>query len=206
MAEITKRAKLKFPDARERNLVLLKIEPKVYVWKTEGGTDWDGVQYLEESTAISQLRVTIDHDPAYVGVDLTVTSPDPTPAQRAAEKIREGISEDLETTEVPFVAWLYDNRIEKCINEETNIDPLVDHLQTLLAYLFRRRPAFAKAIFPVTEQGAPRDLTMDGLLLNVIQALEKTTGQKWENLTRLLMEPVSVISMASKLPPGGKVQ
>jgi hypothetical protein len=194
-AKAVKKAKLIFPDKREDNLVLLQVEPKVLRWETDGGREWDGVDYLDEATAIASIRVLVERDPAYVGVDLTVLSMDPTPAERAAGVI----GFEFGMTEVP--------RVAEIIAKETNIDGLTEHISTLIAYLFRHRPAFAKALFPVTEAGAPRDMVLDGLLLNVIQAMEKSTGQTFGNLTKILLEPVSVIQMASKLPPGGgKIQ
>jgi len=41
----------------------------------------------------------------------------------------------------------------------------------------------------------PRDLVMDGLLLSVIEALQKVTREDYGNLVKILKQPVSEIAV-----------
>ena len=193
---LTKTAVLKHPDAREQKLNLFRVEAKCYRWLMDSGRPFDGIDYVNEATAISQLRVLVDGDPAYVGVDLTIHSIEPTADVRAAKRIRHAIT-GADCLDI----WDYES-VAEIIRSETNLPALMDSIQSLLAYCFKCRPAFAKALFPVTAAGAPRDLTMDGLLLAVIEALEKTSNQKFDNLTKILKAPVSQIQVAKAMPKG----
>jgi hypothetical protein len=203
-----KRAVLKFPDAREQTLFLFRPEQTVFRWAVDNGRLLDGVDYVTEADAIAQLRVLVEHDPAYVGVDLTVYSMEPSAADRAAKRITGRLFRLMDDYNDIGNPARETELVAQIISEETNIDPLMDSVQTLVAYWFKNRRAFAMALYPMTPEGAPRDLTGDGLMLAVIEAMQKTAGTTWPNLTKILMEPVSTIKMASKMPTpkGGTIQ
>jgi len=190
-----KRAVLKLPDGRERTLLLVHTDKASYVWQTPEGRVWEDLSvYADEATAIRMLRVGVDSDPALVGVDLTVYPMDPPPAERLAKRLS-----------VRYGPWK-ETEVEECakvIAEETALPELLDKTQTLLAYIFKNRLVFAMAVCPPTPGAQPRDLTMDGCLLEAIQAIEKSTGLKLDRLTSELMKPVSAI-IAPGLQKGSK--
>jgi hypothetical protein len=198
---IVNKAVLRHRNGKEQSLSLLKIESGVFRWITDELTKpWDGIDYLDRSMAIKALRVRVETDPAYVGADLTITSPDPTPAERAAAEIIKAIDANLPIADTPC------RTMAEIIDRETNLPALLDSFQTLMAYVFTRRLPFAMALFPTTAAGKPRDLVMDGLLLNAIEAIEKSTGQTFDSLRKQLEEPVSNLIVAHSLPKGAKTQ
>ena len=195
------RAIVKHADARETRLVLIQKEPTVFVWVTEDGREFDGIHYTLGNIALKAIRVCCDTDPAFVGCDLTLYPVEPPPSERAADRVVSYFEE--------FSGSSIDHdrgRMQKVIEEETNIAEISDAAQTLLAYIFLHRDAFAMALFPVKDGRRPRDLTMDGLLLNTVEALGKATKQDYTNLLTVLKEPVSDLIVAHHVPKGGPVQ
>ena len=184
------RALIKHADARETRLVLIQREPTVFVWVTEAGREFDGVHYTLKNIALKALRVAVETDPAFVGADLTIIPVEPPPSERAAKRLAETASE----------AQAAD--IARVIEDETNISAISDAVQTLMAYIFLHRDAFAMALFPVKDGRRPRDLVMDGLLLNTVEALGKATKQDYVNLLTVLKEPVSQLLVAHQVPKG----
>ena len=187
---VTQKAVLKYRDGRIQNLSLFRVEPTVQRWIIDdSGKEFSKVHYLSTHDAVKGLRVLVETDPNYVGVDLTIMAVEPPPEERAAHRI--DTDYDLLSAEA----------IARIIQEETNISEVVRTAEELLAYLFTRRAIFAKALFPVQGGMAPRDMVMDGLLLGCIEALSKTTKQEYGNLLKILKEPVSNLQVVAALPP-----
>ena len=86
---VVKRAVLKHKDGRQQEFFLFRVEEKVFRWADSNGKLWDGVDYTSENIALKGIRVSVDTDPALVGVDLTVYPVEPAPEERAAKARRE---------------------------------------------------------------------------------------------------------------------
>jgi hypothetical protein len=199
---IVKRAAFKYPDGNTIDFALVRREKGDFRWiYSADGSEVSGVVYLSESDAVRAMRVKIDHEPELVGVDLTISAVDPPPEARAATRIwRElWIRGDLEKDKSHF-EFVDLEPLADIIANETNIGPLTTAFSELMAYIFLHRARFAQALYPVTAQGAPRDLTMDGLLYTAIEAMQKSTGQDFSNLLKPLKEPVSQIVGAKAMP------
>ena len=121
--KIVKRSLLRFPDKREKTLALFQIEAHVFRWIEEpAGKPFDGIDYLTEHDGIKGLRVLVEGDPSYVGVDLTVLPVELPPDERAAKRIVMEMYGDY----VPPESIPYDvERAAGIIAEETAIDRLV---------------------------------------------------------------------------------
>jgi len=199
-----KAARIKLRDDSVRHLILIRKDKGDYRWINAVGEEFDGVAYLDEVTAMKALRLAVEVDharPEFIGADLTIDPVGPPPSRRAAEKMSAVFHRD------------WDNDPEKAVEEatelieqETRVSELLNAYQELLAYSFTRRPAFAKALFPKTPEGEPRDLVFDGLLLACIEATEKATLQDFDNLKKILKQPVSRIIGATSMPQKGPVQ
>jgi hypothetical protein len=135
-----------------------------------------------------------------VGVDLTIYPVELPPEERAAERL----------APIAYDGRMYNDtdqaEITRIIREETNITEILDAAQSMVAYAFTRRDAYARALFPVQDGRMPRDLVFDGLLLTMVEALGKATKQDYQNIVRVLKEPVSSIQVARSMPKGGTIQ
>ncbi len=202
--QLINRAVIEFQGGRSVALSLFKTEPTVFRWVAESdGSRFDSCDYVTSSDAVKGLRVLVDGDPGYVGADLTIYPVEPPPEERAARRI----VEELEIEDGYHTPNPYDiEKVAEIIRQETAIVELCEHTQTLLAYLFTRRDAFAQALFPTVHGQRPRDMVMDGLLLSAIEAMGKATRQDYANLVKILKEPVSNLIVSSRMPPGGKIQ
>lgn len=184
--QIKKRATLTHPHRPPQELHLMQIERGVFRWVTISAADRSfGPDYLTETDAIRGIRAEVESNPDMVGVDLTVFPVAPPPEVRAAKAIRDARNDVNPLFDVDMVAEI--------IRKETGIDGLLEHYQAMLAFLFQRRRAYAAALFPKVDGMEPRDITLDGLLLNCIEATEKSVGQGMDNLKAILNQPVSRI-------------
>ena len=214
MTLINKAVLKHLPSGKTQNLSLFRIEQNVYRWVDDlTGKPCDGVDYLDISMAIKALRVRVETEPNMTGIDLMVLPVAPPPEERAARRIARLYtfallkalplsSEDVAEIDPGGAV----DEVAEIIRNETGIDFLIEHTQTLLAFLFQRRLAYAKALFPTVQGQEPRDITLDGLLLQVIEAMQKATGQDYANLVKILKEPISTVKVVSALPPGAKIQ
>ena len=183
--KLVQKARLIYPDQRVQLLGLFQVEEKCLRWVVQD-TDrrFDGVDYTSKPDAVVGLRVTVEGDPALKGCDLTILEIEPGPAERAAVRIVKGfvtnpIPEDKDT-------------LAGIIQEETAIDQLREAGETLEAYLITR--------------GGQRDLALGGLMLNFLDALEKSGGVKYDAIRRALTEPPPQIIPARNMPGNKLVQ
>jgi hypothetical protein len=181
--KLIQKARLIYPDQRTQLLGLFQVETAVFRWVVQD-TDrrFDGVDYVDKPSAVVGLRVTVEGDPAFKGVDLTVLSVEPGPAERAARRIVDNYEPD--STAIDWVSGI--------IQEETAIDQLREAGETLEAYLITR--------------GGQRDLALGGLMLNFLDALEKSGGVKYDAIRRALTEPPPQIIPARNMPGNKLVQ
>jgi len=199
--QVIKKCLWRHADGQEQHFVLTKHGKADFRWiVTATGAEWDKIAYLEEADAVKKMRLFVETDPTCVGVDMTLSGVEPTPEQRAADCIDKVFNAGLTGQE-------YRERCAEIIASETNLPALTTAFSELLAYVMIHRPAFARALFPVTPQGEPRDLVLDGLLYAAIEAMQKSTGQDFGNMLKRLKEPVSQIMVAKGMPKfKGKVQ
>ena len=190
--KIAKRSLLKFPDNREKTLALFQIEAKCFRWIEEAtGKPLNGVDYLSEHDAVKGLRVLVEGDPAYVGVDMTVLPVELPPAERAAKRIV-----DLELDELNHIPEaIAVEKMANAIAEETAIDKLVEAVNLYITYRFPRL-RFPKA--------AGLDMTEGGLVLGVIEALEISMKVDLSNLKAKLTEGIEQVKVYSSIPTGPK--
>lgn len=201
MSLITKLATLKHDDGRVQNLTLVRKGKSSYQWYI-GEKRWDEADYVAPGDAIKGLRVWAETDVAAIGIDLTFYEPVPTPAQRTAKRIMADITPYLKAPGGPTS----EAELADLIEEEMHFSELLEHVQVLLAFCFQRRRAYAQALFPSKDGTTPRDVTADGLLLNCIEAVEKSAGIDLSNLTKILREPVGRIQVVTNVPtPKGPV-
>lgn len=205
---LVKRALFRYPDGREIPFSLVKREKGDFRWiYAASGEEVSGVAYLSEADAVKAMRVKVDHEPELVGVDLTILSVEDPPEVRAAQACIDKLNK-ADQCWGPDDVFLPDqdkwrDDLAAIIAAETNVSPLITSFSDLMAYVFRHRPAFAKALFPVTEQGSPRDMVLDGLLLIAIEAIKKSTKQDLGNLVAILKQPVKQIIGAKSMPKKG---
>ena len=175
-----KKARLLYPDIRVKILELFQLGETIFRWR---GSDQklDKTDYPDEDAAIIGLRVTVESDPAFKGVDLTILPLEPLPEERAATTI---FNRFLSTQ--PSV-----EELETIIRQEIAIDQLREHGGTLLAYLLTH--------------GWVRDLALGGLMLNFLDALERSGGVKYDALRKTLTELPMMFTPASQMP-GGTIQ
>jgi hypothetical protein len=201
---IVKRAAFAYPDGRKIEFALVKRERQDFRWiYAADSSEVSGVAYLSESDAVRALRVSIDHEPELVGVDLTIIAVDPPPEVRAAMVIVSRYSSGYWDVSPATITECVSEAISDIIAHETNIGPLTTAFSELMAYVFIHRAKFAQALYPVTAQGSPRDLVMDGLLFTAIEAMQKSTGQDFSNLLKPLKEPVSQVVAVKAMPKKG---
>ena len=195
--KLLQKARLVYPDQRTQLLGLFQVETAVFRWVVQD-TDrrCDGVDYVDKPSAVVGLRVTVEGDPAFKGCDLTVKEIEPSPEERAAllmaqMAVREvGRAENLEDLCDRIEAL--QPTIALIIQEETGLSELLEHANTILAYLITR--------------GGHRDLSLGGLMLNLLGALEKTSGVKYDALRKALTEPPPMITPARNMPGNNLVQ
>ena len=196
-----KRATLKREPAATVELLLVRHEPRVFRWHAAHGVPFDNVDYVAEVDALKALRVLVESSPEYVGVDLTIHSVTPPPEERAAEKITNYINEHGNPGPLGPNNWTPPgDRIASIIRSETGITELIEQAEVLVAFLFQRRRAYARALFPAPAGEEPRDLTLDGLLLELIEALQTATQNDYGNLVKILKEPVGNIKVVAAMP------
>lgn len=185
-------------EGKERTLLLFRLAEKQFRWQTESGDLWEPCQetYVDWETAVKQIRVAVDTDPKLVGAKLWIKPMEPPAEVRAAVKIAERYS--LGAKGPRRDAAVED--IAKVIRETTNIGDLVEHFNNLIAYCFKCRIQFAMGVCPPTPGMVPRDLTMDGLLLECVTALEVTMDQKLPGLINKLKEQPSLILQPGQGP------
>ena len=181
--KLIQKARLIYPDQRTQLLGLFQVETAVFRWVVQD-TDrrFDGVDYVDKPSAVVGLRVTVEGDPAFKGSDLTILEIEPSPAERAARRIVDNYEPD--STAIDWVSGI--------IQEETAIDQLREAGETLEAYLITR--------------GGQRDLALGGLMLNFLDALEKSGGVKYDAIRRALTEPPPQIIPARSMPGPKLVQ
>ena len=180
--KIVNRARLTYPEKPPVFMALFQVEPTVFRWIWEAtGQPFDGVDYQDTAVSIVQLRVAIEKE-AVPGADLTILSVEPGPADRAARRIVDNYEPD--STAIDWVSGI--------IQEETAIDQLREAGETLEAYLITR--------------GGQRDLALGGLMLNFLDALEKSGGVKYDAIRRALTEPPPMITPARNMPGNKLVQ
>lgn len=199
-----KSALLRYPDGREVMLLLTcQKQPRdgeggQYAWLDTSGREWEmGTVYDEEARAMKQLRVLVETDPGLVGVQLTIKPILPPAERRIAQKV---------ITRYALPPKALDD-LQEIVARESNLSPLIDAAETLIAYCFRHRAIFAQAMFPVVDGRLPRDVTFDGVLLTIIEELEKSKGQEFGKLKAILSEPVSaIVTPASNVGQKGSIQ
>jgi hypothetical protein len=209
MPQVVKHAIWKRANAHDERFMLVKIERGVFRWIVVlTGQPWDGVDYLCEGDAIKSMRVTVESSPLYVGVDMTLEDVTPTPEERTAEKIWSRYDrQQYDSVYFPSPRVAEVEALADIIRQETNLPALTTAVSEMLAWLWTRRRAIARALCPPTPNGEPRDITMDGLLLNCIEAMQTTTGQDFSGMIKSLKEPVGQIAIARNMPmPKGPVQ
>lgn len=187
---VVNRAVLKFSDGRETPLALFKVEDRVYRWIVEaGGKLLDGIDFLDSTTAIKHLRVTVETGVEFVGCDLTFIPVALPPEERAAKRITALIDAEY--------GCQGDEPVARIIREETQIDQLLEHVNLLLVYRIQRSRL---------PKPAGLDLAEGGLLLNVIEVLEKVQKVDLGNLKRNLTTDINSVKVFSSVPPvsGGK--
>ena len=195
--KLVQKARLVYPDQRVRLFGLFQVEEKCLRWVMEDTNRvFDGVDYPGKPEAIIGLRVTVEGDPAFKGTDLTILEVGPSPEERAAlfiaqvavrevgrAKNLENLCDRIEALQ-PMIALL--------IQEETGLTELLEAANTILAYLITR--------------GGHRDLSLGGLMLNLLGALEKSSGVKYDALRKALTEPPPQIIPARSMPGPKLVQ
>jgi hypothetical protein len=197
--QAVRKATLTYPSGEKRLLHLMKLSRADFRWIDTGtGKEFDGVSYLEDGPAVRAMRVFVESDPSTVGIDLTIELVDPPPERRAAVVIAKLDKANNNA------GW--EDAIASIIEAETNVTPMASAFSDLMGYLFIHRAKFALALFPPTPAGQPRDLTMDGLLLNAIEQLAKATKQDFGNLVKILKRPVQQIAVARVVPKEQKLQ
>lgn len=190
---ISARATIKWPTEDPAaplvyRAVLQQHEPTVFRWAVLSAIPplkLQQIDFVTRHDAIKWLRLQAESDPAWVGVDLTINAAEQPPHIRAAERIW-GLAEDIDQPDV-----------ESIILEETNISDLLEHAGVLLAYLIR-----------TGRQAKPPGLDMAeaGLILNVIEAIEKAERCDLGNLKKTLTADVNKVQVYSSMPPKGGVQ
>ncbi len=187
------RAVLKYPDQREQELTLFKVQDKCFRWVAmPSGRLHDGVDYLDERVAQKALRVYVESDPSMVGVDLTIRPMDPTVAERAAKLCLDKFFE------YDYPGQLGNGLPEATaaiIEKETRINSLIDAAQTLIAYEIQRMR---------TPKPPGLDMAHGGLILALIEEIEKATGQNFDNIRKMLTQDVDQVKVFSSMPRGGK--
>ncbi len=188
-----KRAVLKFSDAREQECLLMRVEEKAFRWlMANSGRTFDGIDYLDEPMAIKAIRVAIETDPAYVGVDLTIYAMDPTPVERAAKAILEDPSCRTRMT----AGYLDLHEVTAIIERETNLTAFLEASEVMFAYLFTRN--------------AYRDMALSGLMWQYLIEIEKVKRVDLSKMKEAIGDPKveRLVVTASKMPdpPKGIVQ
>ena len=183
--KIVKRAQLKFSDQSVQSLALFQIEAKVFRWISEGtGQPFDGVDLLSEHDAIKNLRVIVESEPRFVGVDLTVLPVDLPPAERAAKRILETLEDKVPYPDV--LEWA-----AKLIQEETQIDGLIEAVNLYITYRFPRLRH---------PKAAGLDMTEGGLVLSILESMEKAQKVDLSNLKKQLAEGIETVKVYSSMP------
>jgi hypothetical protein len=182
--KLINRAMLCYPGLRVHSLGLFQVGEAVFRWVVESsGREFTGRDYLDKPSAIVGLRVFIEGNPAFEGVNVTIHSVEPSPQERAAKRILQKYSlfeKDLSLDEVCEI-----------IRQETAIDRLRDSGEILLAHLLTH--------------GWVRDLALGGLMLSFLDALERSGGVKYDALRKTLTELPEMFTPASQIP-GGTIQ
>jgi hypothetical protein len=197
---VVQKASLTYPNNPTINLLLFKVEHGVFRWITTNGIPWlDGTDYLDPHDAVKALRVLVETDPLYVGVDLTILPVELPPEERAARRITDRYAKDLYLSTTIVAGVLPDvERNAAIIREETGIDKLVESVNLLLAYSLPRR---------LQPKPAGLDITWAGLALSVIEAVEVAQRIDLSNLKTELTKGIEKIQVYSTMPPqGGKPQ
>ena len=183
--KIIHRAQMKFPDQHVQSLALFQVESTVFRWISEGtGQPFNGVDYLRSEDAIKGLRVLVESDPGYVGVDLTVLPVDLPPAERAAKRILETLDDKVPYPDV--LEWA-----AKLIQEETQIDGLIEAVNLLITYEFPRR---------LHPKKPGLDMVWGGLVLSILECMEKAQKVDLTNLKKQLAEGIETVKVYSSMP------
>ena len=191
---LIQKARLTYPDQRVQLLGLFQVETAVFRWVCQD-TDrpFDGVDYPSKPEAIIGLRVTVEGDPAFKGVDLTILEIEPSPEERAAKRIEGSVVKEFsDPGHCGAIRSLEPSAMAEIIRQETGLTELLEHANTILAYLLSR--------------GGQRDLALGGLMLNLLGALEKSSGVKYDALRKALTEPPPMITPARNMPGNKLVQ
>ncbi len=200
--QLINRAVIKSQDERIVNLSLFRIQPKVFRWITADGNPWDGVDYVERNDAIRALRVTVENDPDYIRSDLTVLPVEPPPEERAAVRINKLVSSAIDDF---FEMSGEDNDIDpsaaiaeiaEIIRQETGTAELIEHVNVLVAYCIQRIRS---------PRPAGLDMAQAGLIINVLEVLEKVQREDYSNLKKSLTEGTTSVKVYSAMPPTGGV-
>ncbi len=196
--KIIHRALLKFTDQDKKlldtkQLSLFQVEANVFRWITDGpGTPFDGVDYLRMEDAIKGLRVLVQSDPAYVGCDLTVLPVDLPPDERAAKRIiMEMFSDYVPPESIPYEI----ERVAGVIDEECQSTAMIEAVNLLMAYEIPRLRA---------PKPGGLDMAHGGLIVTILEVIEKAQKVDLTNLKKKLTEGVEQIKVYSSIP-GSKV-
>ena len=182
--QVVNTASIVKPEGKTDRLALFKVERGCFRWRTQAGEVHPGLEadFLDASDAVRAIRVLVDGDPRFVGSDLTVHPVAPPPEERAAKAIWKA-GDDLSVDEIAEI-----------IRKETAIDRLVENISLLVAYELPRLRM---------PKPAGLDLIQGGLLLNVIEAMERAQATDYSNLKSILKKPVEKVQLYSNLPPTG---
>lgn len=196
---IVKKAIIKHLENAEppQQLSLFRIEPKVYRWindATGQQTRSLPVDYLTEDDALRALRVRIDGEAQWVGWDLTIIPVADPPEVRAAKRLPSVFTRDWDN-DVPRAV----DEAATIIRQETGIDKLVEAVNLLITYEMPR----------LREGKRPGlDMKHGGLIIEVLEALEKTQQVDLSNLKAKLAQGLETVKVYTNAPPpeGGAVQ
>ena len=182
---ISARAKIVMKDGAKHTLILHQTAPTVFQW---GGlanlVAFAPAHYVCRHDAIKALRLAFETEVSLIGCDLTINAAEQPPHIRAAQRLHD---ETFETVD----------ELAELILDETNIADLLEHVGVLLAYLIRtgRQP-----------KPPGLDMAEAGLILNVIESIEKAEKCDLGNLKKTLTADVTKVQVYSSMPPKGGVQ
>jgi hypothetical protein len=186
--KIVKKAVLTDKDGGQQHLSLFQIEAHVFRWiDDKSGTPFDGVDLLSEHDGIKNLRVIVESDPRFMGVDLTILPVELPPAERAAKRIF-----DLDLVDLTYAPGsIAVERMAKVIQEETQIDGLIEDVNLLITYEFPRR---------LHPKKPGLDMTWGGLVLAILECMEKSQKVDLSNLKKQLTEGIEQVKIYSSMP------
>lgn len=187
---VTKHALITRPNQPDVRLFLFRVERGVYRWRTDMGQGYRGleVDYLSESDAVVAIRIMVDNSVDYVGCDLTINPVAPPAEERAAFRVLNEIKLARVLNEDAYSQ----DEIASIIRNETAIDKLTASINILIAYEIQRL---------LQPKPPGLDMTHAGLLLDVVEALERSQSVDLSQVKAKLKQPVDTVKIYSSLPP-----